>query len=282
MLNCSIFRHLFISVWLIFSQQMAFAQNVKRAPASYIVNDDLIVTPLEINRNFFTELNSKYASNFDEHRKIVENWQRNDEMAKQYGLEDRGVFKTTTLEQRQRFVQRNYLRFITKEVEVDTNNGIENFWNRWNTNDEAEAIKNISDQEVKISETKKEMGLPGLNSSRTANEGKDEIKLSFKPYVEMGMVKISADTDYFKIKGWFGINGNQEVNVERKILSTNTNLMFNYFLDHKRSFTIIDQEIYQNVTLRYTHDKQIEQFGGITRSGQSENNIIQIRFGMGF
>lgn len=284
MRKCSFFKHLSIVVILICSKSTDIVNHnkISRAPASYILNDDIIVTPVNVESNFIEKLNEKHAESFDRHRKVVENWQRNEELAKIYGLENRGVFQTTTLEQRQRFLQRNYLRFITKEVEMDANQGMQNIWQQWNDDDEYESIKNVSLQEVKIASTKKEQGLPGFSRSKTVNEGKDRIKFGFRPYLEMGMFKVSMDTNYFKAKGWLGVNGNQEVNVEKYIKLSQTKFMYNYYIEQQRSLAIIDQKVTDKISLRYTHRKTFEDFGTITSSGINENNIFQIRFGMGF
>ena len=281
----SLFKHFAIFVLLISNgQSVATSKKFSgsRAPASYILNDDLIVTPVEAEKNFFTELNSRYASSFDRHRRIVENWQRNEELESLYGLEGRGIFKTSTVHQRQKFLQRNYLRFVTKQVENNANDGIVNWWNRWNDDDEIESIENVSLHEKKITATKKQIGLPGMNKSKVVNKGKDNIKFGFRPYIELGMMRLTMDTDYFKARGWFGVNGNQEINIQQFVKTTKTKFIYNYYLDQQRSLAVVDQRITEKVSLRYTHNKTFEDFGSITRSGFSENNIFQVRFGMGF
>lgn len=285
MKKCVLFKHLVMTVML-FNTYLVQAKSetatIGRAPASYIVNDDLIVKPFEVEKNFFTELSEKHASSFDKHRSIVENWKRNEELETMYGLEGRGVFKTSTLEQRQRFVQRNYLRFVSKKIERNANSGIADWWNRRTEDDEIDSIKNVISQEKKITETKKSLGMPGLKSTGIVKSGSDKVKFNFRPYIEMGMVKVSMDSDYFNAKGWFGINGNQEFNVQKFIKSTNTRFIYNYYIDQQRSLAVIDQNLTKRVSLRYTHNKSFDKFGSIARSGLNENNIFQIRFGMGF
>lgn len=283
MRKCSLFKHFTIFVLLLSNgQNIPKKFSGTRAPASYILNDDLIVTPVETKKNFFTELNSKYSSSFDQHRKIVENWQRNEELETLYGLEGRGIFQTSTQEQRQQFLQRNYLRFVTKKIELDTNEGISNFWNKWTDDDEIDSIENVTLQETKITATKKLVDLPGLYKSSEVNQGADKVKFGFRPYLELGMFKVSMDTDYFTAKGWLGVNGNQEVNIQKYIEQSKTKLIFNYYIDQQRSLAAVDQEIMDKVSLRYSHNKTFEDFGSIARSGFSENNIFQVRFGMGF
>jgi hypothetical protein len=284
---CQFVVHSFVAVYLLITAcfQHCLAQDhvlIGRKPANFIPDDDMIVVPLTIEKNFIDEVNEENKATFDAHRKTVQMWIQNEEYAEMYGLENRGVFQTSTPAQRQRFFERNYLRFINKKAENNTNEGITNWWEKWTADDELESINNVEKNEEYLVKAKKNKGRPNLDQKETVKVGKQEVEVGFQPRLELGMLKVTVDSPYVNVRAWVGVNGNQEVKFEKRINSTNTKAVVNYFIDQERVLAAVDQGLSDNWSLRLTHDKNLKDSESLMESGISENNIMQLRFGMGF
>ena len=281
---CPNFLHLCLSAYIFFIACMnqVQAQTPSRAPASYILDDDMIVVPINVEKTFVDEIHEEYKGAFDAHRKTVENWMRNEELAEAYGLENRGIFQTSTLQQRQNFLQRNYLRFFSQKVQQDTNQGLQNWWQDWNTDDEIDSINNLEKQEKILVKAKRSSGQGTFDKKTSAKVGKQEFKFGLQPRLELGMIKVTLDSPYFKARAWLGANGNQEIKFERNFSTTKTRAMVNYYMDQERVLAAIDQRLNHRWSLRFTHDKQLNALSPNLAAPSSENNIMQLRFGMGF
>jgi hypothetical protein len=281
---CPNFLHLCLSAYIFFIACMnqVQAQTPSRAPASYILDDDMIVVPINIEKTFLDEIHEEYKGAFDAHRKTVENWMRNEELAEAYGLENRGIFQTSTLQQRQNFLQRNYLRFFSKKVERDTNQGLQNWWQEWTADDEIDSISNLEKQDKIIVRAKKKTGQKTFDKKTSTKVGRQEFKFGFQPRLEIGMLKVTMDSPYFKMRAWLGANGNQEVKLERSFRATKTKAMVNYYMDQERVLAAIDQRLTSRWSLRFTHDKKLDNLSPSLATPSSENNITQLRFRMGF
>ena len=96
------------------------------------------------------------------------------------------------------------------------------------------------------------------------------------------MVKFTMKSSLFNARAWIGINGNQELYVERKFKSTKTKVFANYMIDETRLLLAADQSLSKHWSLRFTHQKDVNSFGEVTETGVTENNVVQLRFSKRF
>ena len=92
-----------------------------RFPANFVPDDDLIVVPLVVEKNFYQRFNEKHKNSFKGARQRLEFWITQEQYAEDYGLENTGFVRLPTPAQKEQFLQRNYLRFISKDVERSNN-----------------------------------------------------------------------------------------------------------------------------------------------------------------
>ncbi len=257
---------------------------INRTPANFVPDDDLIIVPIVIEENVIDKFNEKHAVKFRGARDTLRFWIAQEAYSEAYGLEGRGIVAAPTEREKKRFLQRNYLRFLSKDIERSTNNGVKNALNRWTANDEIDALEAIEEQEkILIRAEGSGSTLNNLKSTKTVKIGKkSRIKIGFQPRVEIGMLKFTLKSDFIKLRAWVGINGNQEFNIERKIKSTGTRAFLNYKIDETRLLMAIDQRIGSYTRLRITHQKDVEGFSQITQVGTLEDNAIQLRFSKAF
>ena len=121
------------------------AGEIKRAPANYVPDDDMIVVPMVVERNFYEEFNAKHKDEFRESRKMLEHWIVQEQYARDYGLEDAGFMDIPTAEQKEQFLRRNYLRFIQKDVERSNNETLQGWARSWKADDEIDSLSKTKD-----------------------------------------------------------------------------------------------------------------------------------------
>ena len=261
------------------------ASLVSRTPANFVPDDDMIIVPIVIEKSIVDEFKEKHEDSFRGSREKIRYWVSQEEYAEAYGLQGRGIVNTPTEAQKEKFVNKHFLRFISKDVEKTTNSVGQDILEDWTADDELDAIEAIEEHErvlVKAQGTQKPLG--SLETTSTVNVGnkKSKIKFGFQPRVEVGMVKFTMKSKLFNARAWVGINGNQELNLERRFSSTNTKALINYKIDETALLMAVDQTISKHIRLRFTHQKDVEGFSEMTRSGISENNVVQLRFSKRF
>ncbi len=253
-----------------------------RKPANFVPDDDMIIVPMVVERNFIEEFNNKHQSQFRNARKRLDYWMSQEQYAEDYGLEGTGVVSLPTAEQKERFFRRNYLRFLQKDVERSNQAVVSEIVNDWNTDDEIDSIEANEQRDDFIVKAKRNKGQRVFTAKKEVKVAGTRFKFDIQPRVEMGMVKLRVDTPYFQLRGWLGINGNQEVKISRRFASTNTKAMVNYYIEQNRLLSVVDQPLVTHWSMRLTHDKIVSDFDSINQTGLSENNSLQLRFGMGF
>lgn len=288
MAKCQKFKHFRAAVYIIFTAswclatfaQVSFSGN--RKPANFVPDDDMIIVPMVVEKNFIEEFNDKHQVEFKNARRRLDFWMSQEQYAQDYGLEDTGVVRLPTPEEKQRFFERNYLRFLQRDVNRSNQETMTSFLEQWNTDDEIDSINANEQRSDFIVKAKRNKGQKLYKAKKTVKVAGKKFRFDFQPRIEMGMAKVRVDTPYFDIRAWIGVNGNQEVKISRRFASTNTRVFANYWIEQNRVLGVIDQPLVTHWSLRLTHDKIIEDFDSIDQTGVLENNTLQLRFGMGF
>lgn len=296
---CRNYMHILIGVYLLVTTSVYGSEDamVGRKPANFVPDDDMIVVPMVIEKNIMQRFNEKHQERFYGARKQLELWLSQEQYAQDYGLEDAGFLRIPSPQEKQRFFERNYLRFISKDVERSTNRSIQDSWERWTADEEIDAIEAVEQHEKVLIYAKKKRGKEDKKIEKSVSVGKDRLRFGFQPRLEIGMFKFTLQSNHFYARAWVGVNGNQEVNIERRIQLTNTKIMGNYYIDEEKLLVAIDQPLVKNWSLRFTHTKYYNIDATIARLEESaleddsqtllgdvitEDNIAQIRFNMGF
>lgn len=292
-IHFSLCVYLLVTSWAIASEMT----NKGRRPANFVPDDDLIVVPMVVEKSVIERFNERHQERFYGARKQLEFWMSQEQYAFDYGLEDSGFVVLPTEQEKQRFFQRNYLRFLSKDVERSTNRGLQNSWERWTADNEIDAIEAIEQHEKVLVYAKKKNGKAPKKVEKSVKVGRDRLRFGFQPRIEIGMLKFTMRSNFFYARAWVGVNGNQELNVEKTIDYTNTKLMGNYFIDEERLLVAVDQPIWGHWSFRFTHTKLYNVEDALARAEENldpqastllepfivqEDNIAQIRFNMAF
>lgn len=257
-------------------------KSVGRKPANFVPDDEVILVPKVIKKNFLDEFHEKHREELNSARKKLRFWLSQEQYAKDYGLENTGIVSLPTIEQKENFLYRNYLRFISKDFERSTNRGLQNTIQQWSTDDEIDTLKALELHDRVVVKARKSRGKKGIDTTKTVKVGKDDFKFGVQPRLEIGMIKFTVRSKYVRARAWIGVNGNQELMFQREFASIGGSAFVNYYIDQTRVLANFDKRLSASWVLRLTHDKDFEDFGHIQQSGSFENNIIQLRFNVRF
>jgi hypothetical protein len=282
--HCKIYTQVTLAVYFLVSLS-CFAETssrISRAPANFVPDDDMIIVPVVIEKNMMDEFHDKHEKDFRAAKKKLQHWITQEQYAKDYGLENTGIVSLPTEEEKQRFLQKHYLRFISKDVERSTNSSLQDTLDDWTADDEIDSIKAVELHEKVLVKAQSRKGKPELKAVKNVKVGKDNFKFGFQVRPEIGMMKFTLKSKYFYARGWIGVNGNQEINLEKKFKSTGTSSFVNYYIDETKLLAAIDQHLVGHWSLRATHSKDFDDLNHFNDTIVTEDNILQLRFSMGF
>jgi len=284
LLNCKNYMQKLCTVYILGSllaTSVSQAQNYRK-PASFVPDDDLIIVPIIIEKNFIDDFHEKHKREFDSAKKTLTHWISQEQYAKDYGLEDAGIVALPTNEQKEQFLHKHYLRFISKDLETASNQTISNTWNEWTADDEIDSIKAMEMHEKVLVHAENGQAKKNLKATSKVEVGKSSFKFNYELHPLAGMAKVSLKAGYFNARAWLGANGKQELKVDRYFASTKTSAFANYYIDETKILAAVDQVLAKSWSLRYTHSKDFEDFEDMTKHSPSEDNILQVRFHMRF
>lgn len=242
------------------------------------INDEAIVTPLEMRSAMYEKFKDKHKAKFKASRRRVEFWLSQEQYARDYGLEDTGAVYLPGRDEKERFFRRNYLRFLKKDVERSGRESLENTWDNLMANEEIDAIQ----------ERDELLGLEEEDPDEKADletrikVGDERMKFRLKPRLHQGAVKINFLWNDFNMQAYLGVNGKQEVKFDRLFKLTKTRALLNYYIDETRMLASLDQELPHNLSFRFIHQKDLDNFDRFFNQGVTETNSFQLRFNMGF
>lgn len=282
-LKCRKIYHLCFIVHLLGSV-LCFAEEGKdygRKPANFVPDDDMIVVPMVIEKNVYERFNERHLKEFNSAKKTLRFWMSQEEYAEAYGLENR-VVMLPTQDQKERFFQRRFMRFLSQDVERSTNQTVTETLEELTNDDEIDSIRAIEMHEKVLVKAEKSRGKKTVKKTKNVKVGKEKFRFGFQPRLEIGMARFTLRSRFFRARAWLGINGNQELYIERRFKSTNTRAFMNYFIEQNRVLASVDQRLSRGWSLRFTHNKTFEDIEVWDQTGLTENNVLQLRFNMRF
>jgi hypothetical protein len=291
--KCLIFRHYLKILQLILVCGFALkslglqAGEICRAPANYVPDDDMIIVPIVIEKNAMEEFHERHERKFYNAKMRLRQWINDENYVQAYGLEDTGAVRLPNEQQKQRFFERNYMRFLNSDVQQSTNETVNQTLEELTADEELATIERYEARDEYIVEARKANGVSEATAQRKIFDeevkvGKTKFKFDIQPRLEMGMVMVKLKSRYFNMRAWLGVNGNQEVNLRRTFDTFGTRAKVNYFIEQRRVLASIDQPLYDAWSLRLTHDRQEANPETNNLLETRENNVIQIRFGKRF
>lgn len=249
-------RHLMVA-GLFVSSAMAQGQvSPKRAPASYIPDDDVIAKPVDNELSFYQQYVASDKSEDVIHtRNQIRIWNDNQMFAEQYGLDSTlmgSTFFVPTPEEKFEYFKDKYMRYLRSKGEQPLRELPKSWYNDFRASNEVDTIDEM-EEHFRKTNRKSVTGktLPDALKQKEVSIWKD-TRFIFQPRVEQGLVVVGIKGPIAYARAWVGVNGRTEVNVQKTMDSIGMRVMFNYYAHNGRYFTSVDQKITGNLYARAT------------------------------
>lgn len=272
-----IFRQLGILACL-FSTCLAQGQEVSRAPASYIPDDDVIVKPVNNEISFYQRF--VLSDNSDEvvrSRNQIKVWQDNQTFSDQYGMDSSlagSAYFVPTEEVKFEYFKERYMRYLRRKGEQPFKDMPKEFYQDYRASNEVDTIDELEARFKKTNKTTSSGSiLPSALQEKELKISK-KVKFIFQPRLDQGLVIAGFKTPYGQARAWVGANGRTEVNVKQDFRKIGLRVMYNYYTDTGRYITSVDQQLMEKLYLRVTSQKDPEAISLLNRSGEDNTMML--------
>lgn len=233
-------------------------KRLKRNPASYIPDDDVIVKPVENKLSFYQQfVASDNSSEVVQSRNQLKVWNDNLQFAQQYGMDSSlagSAYFVPTQEAKLQYFKDKYMRYLRQKGERPLRDAPKNWYQDYRASNE---VDTIDEMESRFKSTQKKSG---SRVSKVLNEKQVSLwkktKFIFQPRIDQGLVIVGIKGPIANARAWVGVNGETEVNFQKSIDSIGFRMMFNYYVHSGEYFTSVDQRIMENVYARVTSLKK--------------------------
>ena len=229
--------------------------SIAREPASYIPDDDVIVKPVDNELSFYQQyVASDNSKDVVRSRNQLKVWNDNQQFADQYGLDSTlagSPYFVPTPEEKFKYFQKRYMRYLKRKGEEPLKDAPKEWYQDITASNEVDTIDEMEEHFKKTSRKgRSNKALPGALQKREVSIWK-KTKFIFQPRLDQGLIIVGIKGP-IEARAWVGINGETEVNVQKKIKSIGFRIMVNYYAHTGRYFTSADQRIMDNLYARVT------------------------------
>lgn len=232
----------------------------KRAPASYLPDDDVIVKPINNEVGFYQRYVAQDKSiEVIQSRNQIQIWQNNQAFAEQYGYDSTGTgssYYVPTAEEKWEYFKDRYMRYLRRQGEQPFKDMPKDWYSDFR---ESQRVDTIDELEAGFKRTQKKSltgkTLPKEFQAKEVSFWK-ENKFVFQPRLDQGLVIVGIKGKFIDARAWVGINGKTEVNIKKEIHEIGFRAMFNYELDTGEYFTSIDQALTDHLKARFIASKR--------------------------
>ncbi len=231
----------------------------KRAPASYIPDDDVIVNPVDNELSFYHRyISTDNSSDVVLSRNQIKVWNDNQLYAEQYGMDTSlagSPFYVPTQQEKLEYFKNRYLRYLRGKGEQPIKNLPKDIYNNYRASNQVDSIDEMESR-FKATHSKTSSGteLPAGFRQTEVNLWKKH-RFIFQPRVDQGLAIVGIKGPYVYARAWVGVNGRTEINVQHSTDSIGLRIMWNYNANTGEYFSSVDQQLMTNLYFRFTSQK---------------------------
>lgn len=226
-----------------------------REPASYVPDDDVIIKPVANELSFYQQyVASDNSKDVVRTRNQIKIWNDNQQFADQYGMDATlagSPYFVPTQEEKFKYFQKRYMRYLKRKGEEPLKDMPKDWYNDFRASNEVDTIDEMEEHFKKTSKkSSADKALPKALQKKEVSIWK-KTKFIFQPRLDQGLVIVGIKGP-IEARAWVGVNGETEVNVQKKIKSIGFRFMVNYYAHTGRYLTSVDQRIMENLYARIT------------------------------
>lgn len=231
----------------------------KRAPASYLPDDDMIVKPSYNEVSFYQQyVASDKSDEVIGSRNQIQVWQKNQEFSEQYGFDSTSadsIYYVPSAEEKWEYFQDRYMRYLRRRGEKPLQAIPQDIYEDFK---DSRRVDTIDELEAEFRENNRTLvsgkELPKNLQAKEFSFWKTH-KIIFQPRLDQGLVILGIKGRLIHARAWVGINGKTEVNIQHQNIKLGFRAMFNYEADTGKYFTSLDQDLAQNLKARFIASK---------------------------
>lgn len=234
--GCLKFRQLFILVFAITTTSTSLSQaaenyvsaNVSRKPAA--VEEEVLTIPLT-NETFSNEFifAEDDAGVMKDMKESLSAWEKTEEFARIWDLQDTGVYSTPTTSQKGKYISKKMLRYADKRLSGEMKKA-----------DEGSTLHRVSRVEKQLR--------PNASVNLSKNFG-----LKFKARVLQGKATVEFKNPWVECNATVGANGKARVVSRKEFKSLGLASGAEYSVNDSQFLTYVDQQITDNVKARVSN-----------------------------
>lgn len=239
---------------------VARAQLVSRAPANYIPNDNVIVTPLSAEVTFYDQYiaSQKDFNETSAVRQKVQQWQERELMAERYGIDNslaRTPYYVPNADQKFEYLQRSYFRYLKKKGERPLQNESKEFVKELTDSNEIDTIDEMEAAFRRSNNLQSKITGSSTNKRKKKVSISEKVDLQFLPRLEQGLMIVRLKSPWLQGRAWIAVNGETEVKLEKYLSATKSRFLVNYYVHTGEYLSSMDQRITKYVSARVTNSK---------------------------
>lgn len=238
------------------------AQSLRRSPASYTPDEDVIVRPIDNEVTLYDRfVRQDKDDTVREYRNQIAIWNNNQTFADTYGmdtsLQGSGYF-VPTADEKWEYFKSNYMRYLRRRGEQPLKDQPKEWYRQWRASDEVDSIDRLDsgfDRTAKKSATGKI--LPEALQAKEVSVWKS-TKMIFQPRIDQGLVIVGFKGPIGHVRAWININGETEINGQKSFESIGLRMMANYYTKSGQYLSAVDKRLTDNLYARITATKNKE------------------------
>lgn len=243
-----------------------------RTPANFIPDDDIIVVPIQYESRFIDRvMDPSKSQKLAETKTQLDFWYEQEQYVEKWGLEGTGMITVADGDQKLRYFQRQFFRYLGKSAGDPMKEDLKEWWQEWRAEDEVQAIR---EREAETDSKEQTKVAKKINKDKVINSG-PKYKLRFKPRVFKGFVSIQFTSKWFNADAVAGINGRNEVTFNRFFKDVGVYSMASYNFQNQIFLAYVDKRITDKFTVAYTYHDNPD-------LGPEVDHRLSFRFAMPF
>lgn len=236
---CTNFKQLVLALLLAVSQCLLAGETISRKPANFVPNDDVILVPLEYETHFLVRNIDPTKPNLALIKNQIEVWVTQEQFVREWGIESTGMYRPPTQDEKFRFFQRNFMRYVSRETREPLKQTVNEWWNQDDAETEVQRVKQVTED----TNSKKDKVIATKVIAKKSETKKEEFKIKFKPRPLKGFFSLALRSSYFNADGVLGINGRFDIRLSRNFASIGLDTMAYYDLQAKRTITSVSKRL---------------------------------------
>ncbi len=239
----------------------------------YLYTEEMTAKPLDYKEQFYQKHVMNHQADFDLLREQLEWWDQLDQQMDRAGFDQNGLFDYHQNEDRQRYIQRHFTRFISRRAADSFRDRVDNWRMRSDLDEEIRVRQNIRQGDrIKEKEANK-------NEEFSLFEG---YQFKFRQKLARGFVTAEVANPWTSLTFQLSANGRAEIFFEHSLKKIGLNAFASYRANDGRYLASVSKRIYGDLYLSAIAEANNELIWMEDGSSFSSRKIVSFQYQKSF